>query len=372
MTKHLTQRDVERLLADPSPDMRAEMAVKVAAELGRRQLTESERQLAESIVRMMARDAALRVRQALAENLKSAPGLPRDVALTLARDVEAVALPILEASLVLTDEDLVDLVRSGSAAKLTAIAKRPAVSRPVADALVDHGTGGVVAALIANRGAELGEDALSRVVDRFGADPGVQEPLVHRPRLPVTVSERLVALVSDRLRDYLVTHHDLPATLASDLVLQSRERATATLFAGTDAGGEADLDRLVAQLHANGRLTPSLLLRALCLGDLAFFEASMSLLADVPLSNVRLLIHDAGRLGLKSLYDRAGLPGGLLPAVRTAINVARETGFDGGPQDRERHRRRMIERILTQHEDMGPDDLDYLLSKLSDLIRPAA
>lgn len=351
--------------------MRAEMAAKVAAELGRRQLTDSERQLAESIVRMMARDAALRVRQALAENLKSAPGLPRDVALTLARDVEAVALPILEASLVLTDEDLVDLVRSGGSAKQTAIAMRPTVSGPVAEALVDHGTENAVAALVANQGAELGERALSRVVDRFGASPEVQEPLVRRVRLPVTVSERLVALVSDRLRDYLVTHHDLPAGLASDLVLQSRERATAALFAGTDAGDEADLDRLVIQLHANGRLTPSLLLRALCLGDLAFFEAGLALLAKVPLSNARLLIHDAGKLGLKSLYERAGLPVGLLPAVRTAISVERETGFDGGPGDRERHRRRMIERILTQHEDMGREDLDYLLNKLSDLIRPA-
>ncbi|HEV7368624.1 DUF2336 domain-containing protein, partial [Arenibaculum sp.] len=230
MTGHLTKRDVERLIADPSPDTRAEMAAKVAAEIDRRRLTQAERQLAESIARIMARDAALRVRQALAENLKATPNLPRDVALMLARDVEAVALPILEASVVLTDEDLVELVRTGSEAKQAAIALRPEVAAPVADALVDHGTGAVVAALVGNAGADLSDGALGRVVDRFGADPAVQEPLVRRARLPLTVSERLVTLVSDRLRDYLVTHHDLPAALASDIVLKSRERATVTLF----------------------------------------------------------------------------------------------------------------------------------------------
>src|ERR687898_713181 len=85
MTEHLTQRDVERLLADPSPETRAEMAAKVAASLESVRLTDGERKLAEGIVRVMARDAAERVRQALAENLKSSQSLPRDVSPTLAR-----------------------------------------------------------------------------------------------------------------------------------------------------------------------------------------------------------------------------------------------------------------------------------------------
>ena len=370
MTEHLSKRDVERLLKDPSPQTRAELAAKLAVQIDAPQMSETERDLAQSIVRLMARDAALRVREALAENLKASGALPRDVALVLARDVESVALPILEASLVLTDEDLVDLVRSGNGAKQAAIAKRPEVSAAVADALIDHGAEGAIAALVANEGAQIEERSLAKVVDRFGASPAIQEPLVHRRRLPVTISERMVALVSDRLRDYLVTHHEMSTKLAADLVLNSRERATATLFSGDN--DEGDVERLVAQLAGNGRLTPSLMLRALCMGDIAFFEAAMSLLARVPLSNARLLIHDAGKLGLKSIYEKAGLPPGLLPAVRVALSVAHETDFDGEPGDRERHRRRMIERILTQYEDMGSEDLDYLLDKLSDMIRPAA
>ena len=370
MTEHLTQRDVERLLADPSPQTRAEMAAKVAASLESVRLTEGERKLAEGIVRVMARDAAERVRQALAENLKSSQSLPRDVALTLARDVEAVALPVLGASSVLTDVDLIELVRTGTAAKQTAIASRPEVSEEVAGALVETAPEQAVAKLVANPGAKIAPESLGRVLDRFGDSPAIQEPLVHRDQLPVTVAERLVALVSDTLRDYLVTHHDLPAGIASDLVLQSRERATVSLF--TDGQDSADVERLVEHLRRNGRLTPSLMLRALCMGDVAILEASLSLLGKVPLTNARLLIHDAGRLGLKSLYERAGLPTRLLPAFRVAVDVSHETLLGGEPGDLDRHRRKMIERILTQYEDLSSEDLDYLLNKLGDLVEPAA
>ena len=87
--------------------------------------------------------------------------------------------------------------------------------------------------------------------------------------------------------------------------------------------------------------------------------------------NTRNLIHDSGPLGLKAIYDRAGLPEGQYPAVRAAIDVARETDYDGRECDRERYSRRMIERILTQYGDLGvefeSDDLEYLLAKMAQL-----
>jgi hypothetical protein len=46
--------------------------------------------------------------------------------------------------------------------------------------------------------------------------------------------------------------------------------------------------------------------------------------------------------------------------------------MDGGDHDRERFRARVIERILTQYEDLGPDDVDYLLDKLTSSLHPAA
>ncbi|HYE51060.1 MAG TPA: DUF2336 domain-containing protein [Azospirillaceae bacterium] len=364
MTETLTQQDVQRLLTDPSPTTRAEMAAKVATQFGAQDLTASERSLAEDIVRLMARDAAVRVRSALSESLKSNPGLPRDVALSLARDVEEVSLPFIEVTAVLTDADLVEIIRSGSADKQTAVARRAAVSEQVADVLVEAGAETAVATLMGNDGARVTESAFVKALDRFPGSEAVQAQMVDRGKLPVTVAERLVAMVSEQLRERLVQKHELPPDMAADIVLQGRERATFSLVGGA---GEAELERLVDQLYRNGRLTPSLLLRSLCLGDLSFFEVAMAQLARIPAANARLLIHDGGKLGLKSLFDKAGLPAKLYPAVRVAMDVAQETEFDGGEHDLERHRRRMLERILTQFEEMASDDLDYLLNKLSDL-----
>lgn len=368
MSDHLSRDDVAKLLAEPSAANRADLAAKVARQFDASSLTDAERRLAEEIIRVMAHDAVVRVRQSLAENLKSNPALPRDVALTLASDVEAVALPILSVSTVLTDEDLIELVQSSrSEAKQTAIARRDTVSAAVADALIDLGGESAVAALVANQGAVLAEPSLNRVIDRFGTSEAVQAPLVQRDRLPVTIAERLVAVVSDKLQNYLVTHHDLPAKVAADAILQSRERATVSLLNGEN--DEESLERLVAQLSRTGRLTPSLLLRALCTGDVGFFEVGLAALSKVPLTNARLLIHDAGRLGLKSIYGKATLPAALLPAFRVALDVLHETPYDGEAHDLERHRRRVIERILTQYEELAPEDLDYLLGKMGDMMQ---
>ncbi len=365
MTERLSKEDVVRLLSNPSSAVRADLAAKVAGQFTEETLSANERKLAEEIIRIMAHDTVEQVRQLLAENLKTSTSLPHDVALTLARDVEAVAIPILSVSQVLTDTDLVEIIRSGQAGKHTAIAGRPTVSSQVAEAIIENASETAVAALVSNEGAELGEQNLDRIIDRFGDSEAVQAPLVQRSKLPITIAERLVAVVSETLQNYLVTHHELSAKTAADLILESRERATVTLLNGQN--DEVALERLVVQLSRAGRLTPSILVRALCMGDITFFEAALAHLAGIRLTNARLLIHDAGGLGFKSIYDKAKMPAALLPACRIALDVLGETLYDGEEHDLERRRRRLIERILTQYEGLAPDDLDYLIKKFGDL-----
>jgi hypothetical protein len=61
------------------------------------------------------------------------------------------------------------------------------------------------------------------------------------------------------------------------------------------------------------------------------------------------------------------LPANLFPAFRVAFDVARETQYDGGANDRQRFSSRVIERVLTQFEDIGNDNLEYLMKKLRQL-----
>lgn len=362
----LSEADVQRLLSDPSVDARVDTAAKVADAFEASQLSDKERELANQIFRIMAKDAEVMVRSTLAHHLKSNPDLPKDVALAMARDVEAVSLPVLEFSSVLDDADLIEIVRSSNADKQKAVARRESVSVNVANALIDHGKSpGVVAELMNNKTAQVGEAEFAKALKKHGDDPAVANSVASRPQLPITIAERVVSMVSERLRDFLLSKHEISVEAATDIVLQARERATVNLL--PPGMKSADVVDLCKQLRDHRRLTPSLILRALCTGDLAFFEASLAVLSNTSIVNARVLIHDEGRLGLKTLYNRTSLPVHLYPAFRVAFDVARETELDGGENDRQRFAMKVIERILTQFDDLAADDLDYLLTKLNQL-----
>lgn len=364
----LSKEDVIKLLDDPSGDRRAETAAKIASSFDHGDLSDDEMALAEDIFRIMVKDAEILVRQALAQNLKESPNIPHEVAVTLASDVEQVALPILQFSEILTDEDLTDIITSDSADKLMAIASRSTVSEVVSDALVDSHNESVVTRLVENEGAEISEKSLQTVVDNHGGSESVQGAMINRSVLPVTVTERLVTLVSDNMREQLLSRKDLAAEVTEDLFLQSRERAIIGLSSDSS---DSDVASLVQQLKDNGRLTPSIILRAACMGNMRFFEASMASLIGISANNTRKLIYDSGDLGLKGLFERAALPKNYFLAIRAAIDVEKETEYDGGENDKERFARRMIERILTQFGDLGvemeSDDLEYLLAKMNEL-----
>ncbi len=367
MADELSVSDVARLIDDPSSANRLNAAEKVAGRYERSALSDSERQIAEDIFRVMVKDAEERVRSALVSHLKNAPDLSPDVALSLARDAsDTVALPMLEFSEALSDEDLIDIVRTQGSKRQTAVAGRPTVSEAVADVLVDHGDEDVVATLVGNEGADVADSTMHKVVDKFGDSEKVQTPLVMRSTLPITVSERLVAKVSDKLIDHLVIHHELPDSLADDLVLQIRERATLGLL--SENSDENDVGTLVAALARNGRLTPSILLRAVCVGDLNFFEAALAHMSGISVLNARKLIHDKGSLGLKSLYDKCGLPDSLFTAYRIALDVLVETEKERIDGDPNAMTKRMLERVLTHFEDtvdgQSPEDVDFLLNRL--------
>lgn len=358
----LTKEDVTRLLSDPSADNRAKTAQKIGEQFAAGGLGPSERELVEDIFRIMVRDAAVQVRQALSQSLKDSDEVAREVALALANDVAEVALPMIEFSEVLTEADLIDLVARHGTDHRQAVARRERVSEKVAEALVETGDEVAVATLVANEGARLSTATMGRVLDSFGHDKRVSEPLALRRQLPLTVAERLVSLVSEKIRQHLVTHHELPPDMAADLFLMAREKATVGLL--QPGSNLRDVMELVEQLHRNSRLTPSLILRALCMGDVTFFEAALAVRADIPVANAHKLIHDPSRRGLAALCEKCGLSRKMVKISVAALELAEEMRLTAG-DDRERFRQIMIERVLTQFEDaIDPENLDYFISKL--------
>jgi uncharacterized protein (DUF2336 family) len=361
----LSKADVIKLLKDPSSTARADTASKVIHKFDTGALTPEARLIAMDIVRVMVRDTEVMVRSAVSHGLRKTADVPKDIALSLAKDVIEVSEPILEFSTILSDEDLISIIGDSSPEHQMAIARREVVSEAVSDALVETYNKDVVVTLVRNDRAMISEQTFHKVVDTFGDDTDTHGPLVHRSKLPLTVAERMVSWVSDKLKEYLVTHHELSSDVAAELVLDSRERATMALL--TPESEKVDVHDLVDQLFKNGRLTASLILRALCTGDLLFFEAAVARMAQVPVPNAYILINDKGSTGFQRLYLKAGLPKLLFPVFRAAVDVAREMSYDGMPRDRDRFIASTIERVLTSFEagEFEDDNVDYLVSKLN-------
>lgn len=361
----LTKDDIRVLVKGATPDERAAAAHKLCRTIEAETLSDEDRTLAGEILRIMAADAAELVRRALAVTLKKSPLLPRDVALKLARDVEGVALPVLSFSPVFTDDDLADIVRLGGPVRQVAIAKRPKLSPRVADTLAEHGGERAVVTACANDAVQFSERGLQTVVERFETSERVLAAVAYRQALPLAITERLIALVSDEVREHLINRHAVAPETALQLALDSAERASVDLV--DQAGRAADMKGFVAHLAENQRLSASLLLRGLVNGNMTFFEWGIAELAGVPHHRTWLMIHDAGPLGLRAIYERAGLPARLYPAFRLAVDTFHSVEFDGGAHDKERFQEKMLQRFLTQPQPAAREDVDYLLEKMDQL-----
>jgi uncharacterized protein (DUF2336 family) len=79
------------------------------------------------------------------------------------------------------------------------------------------------------------------------------------------------------------------------------------------------------------------------------------------------MVHDGGALGLRAIYERAGLPARLFAAFRSGVDTYHSMAFDEGQGDRERFQERMLQRFLTQAPTTPREDVDYLLEKMSRL-----
>jgi uncharacterized protein (DUF2336 family) len=358
----LTDADIRMLVKGATPDERALAAHKLCRSIDRSVLSEEEREVAHDILRVMAADATELVRRAMAVTLKNSLALPPDVANRLARDVESVSLPIISFSPVFTDADLAEIVKVGGPVRQMAVAKRPKLSSKITTLLVEQGTEEVVATACANDNARFSEVALQKALDRFSKSEQVLQAVAYRSALPLAVTERLIDMVGEQLRDHILANHALSAERTMELVLGATERATIDLV--DQAGRAADPKAFVAHLNKVGRLSPSLILRALAHGHMTFFEWAVAELAGVPHHRTWLMIHDAGPLGLKAICERAGLPSRLYSAFRAGVDAFHGLEFDGRAHDRERFQEHMIQRFLTSSHIASREDSEYLLERM--------
>lgn len=357
----LSEDDVNRLLRDTTSDTRIDMTDRIAGAYSQTALSQHENMIAEQIFRLLLRDTEVRVRIALAEHVKSSTVIPHDIIKKMAKDVEEVALPLLQHSQVLTDDDLVELINaSNESSRHVAICKRSKVSVVVSDTLLGKGGDEVVSALADNEGAEISEAGVGKIIESHRDNNALMQRLVNRQNLPVAAVNKLINAVSSTLADTLKKKYNISADHIDQEVEKAREKETLQVI--RHARTPEDVMKIITQLRSFNRLSPSIILSALCQGNFEFFETSLAVLAKLPVENARALINDRGELGFRAIYNKSGLPDAMFPAVNMLLRVVHQLNEEGEQVGSSHYANRIVERILQQAEDSQMGNLSYIIA----------
>ena len=372
---NITHMDVKKLTQEPSAKVRGMLAAKIAMDYRSGNFSDTEAEIADDIFRMLLKDTEKKVRKTLSEQLCHCPHVPRDIILKLAKDEAEIAAPVLEYSYVLTEEDLMAIVHATrEVTKLCAVARRDSISERLSEGLVETHNERVLHDLFKNKGASLSEHSLEKAWESISASPSLLETLVHRGGLPLTIAEKLYVAVADEMKIELAREYKLSTPLIHKAVGDTREWEILGIIPtgkGGDPNSDDQVEDLVDQLFLGGRLTHSLIIRALCTGNLNVFEAGIARLAGVPRVNARILLMDNGALGFYAIYKTAGMPEGFTEAVHTLLRISLEE-TDYGLHKRNDFRKRVIDRIYIEGAHRKVENMEYLLSIIGGRVAPAS
>ncbi|PKU26209.1 DUF2336 domain-containing protein [Telmatospirillum siberiense] len=309
------------LAADTDPSVRGDLAQKIARLAPGLSADEQDRlrHITYETLQLLARDQITRVRQILAEALKDVADAPPAVIRQLAHDSElAVASPVLEYSPVLTDEDLLEIIRdcpiSGA---LSAICRRKGLGGAVADGIARTDDIDAIAVLLANSSAQVREETLDLLIDRAPDYESWHLPLVRRPHLSGRAATRLARFVADNLLQVLERRSDFdPNTKAAVAAVVRRrvEEAGADMAefrrGRVDEKGAVTAETAmehVTRLLAENSLSDAVILDALSAGDREFVICALALRAEVSVERVRKIIETQSAKGMVAVCWKAGM-----------------------------------------------------------------
>jgi len=360
----LTAMDVHKLIESPSSIELGALASKIGGAFSSGSFNLNESAIAADIFRLLLRDAEKSVRITLVEHLYDNPDVPHDIVFKLACDENDVADRILRHSLVLTDDDLVSIVQSTKEVlNLCAIARRAKVSERLSEALIDTHQEVVLNDLFYNKGAMLTEQGLNKAWDMIATSNSLLEVLVKRGGLPLTVAEKIFHSVSGELKKHLAREYKISSSLLQKASVDAREWELLGIMPVEDFShpdNDERIDELVDNLYITGRLSHSLVIRALCMGYLNLFESCLARMAGIPRINARILLM-GGSQGFKALYREAIMPEGFKDAVEVLLKVTHEITEYGYTKPKD-FRKEVVESIYRKGYNRSVDGMGYLLS----------
>lgn len=255
--------------------------------------TPAEDALYDVVLVKLADDMEAAVRAELSARFANAPDAPHSLVRRLANDEAAVASAVLAASPVLTDEDLLGVVRKHGQHHLRAVSARSSVSEAISDVIVERGDDETLGTLLRNDGARLSRQASEAAVERAKANPALHEATVSRASLPADLLNDMYFVVEARLRTQILEQNARmdPALLESALAAGRTRVATDD---GALPADYAEASAYVGELRAAGQLTPQMLARFLRSGERTggrtAFLIALAQMSDIDFHTARQIV----------------------------------------------------------------------------------
>lgn len=290
-----------------------------------------------SIFMNLVVEAEWDIRRRLSEKLATAQWAPSALINVLAIDDIEIARPIIAASPVLKDHDLVRLVLEATIEHQIEVARRPRIGRPVVAAILQQNEPAVLTALVGNHTADVGAQEMSALVAASERTAAMRSLLSRHPGLTDDLARELYVWVGQALRRSLVGRFHLDADVLDAALGRSVEEAHGGVLLTPDEGasgarlGEREEmeQRLIAKLSMSGQLSPGYLLRALKDRNLSLFVAGLAMLGRFEPQQVERAVNSDQPELLALACASVGIDRSVFPTLLAMVRDL-NTGKPGG------------------------------------------
>lgn len=295
------------LARDDDPLARAELTSAVAELLENHvHLNNREQELLSDVLIGLMRQAEADLRSALAERLSVIESAPLRLILNLANDDIEIARPILSRSVVLSDLDLIYIVKSRGPTHWQAIASRAQLSPHIIDVLADRKDKGTAIALSENDRIQLTAHALEVLSGMARENEEVAKPLLMRSELPEAIVRRLYDHVGQDLRHYIRDYYGIfsgeVASAIDEIMLEFTSSDHEDRFMPNDKVLLA-----ARQYAAKGKLTLSAMMQTLKRGQITSFIAMFAVYTGIPAHTIHDYLRQSCGKGMAVICRAQGI-----------------------------------------------------------------
>jgi uncharacterized protein (DUF2336 family) len=342
---------LEAVIDTGGVDARVALAKQLCTLIAAEDTPESERLAVLPVMLKLAVDEERAVRVVLSEELATISNIHADLLFCVIAGEDELALPFLKATPSLGPWHMVAILRVGDEARQCTVASRHDITAEAAAYAIKNAPVPVVLTLMDNEVVKLEASDMQALYARLGQSGPLVDRLLALPNLPLDIRITQAKRTATRMRQLMAERSWLPANDASDLVADAEETAVLQVLVNASVD---ELLRAISFLAAKNLLTPALIIRAACLGEMRVVEASLAHLSGYAPAKAAALMY--ARNGMRSMVAKCGLPqscSGVLAAFADVVMEAREEGLN---LSRENFGRRLLEALMTRYETLAPHE----------------